>query len=359
MSELRDLITRPAAGRGALVLLASCAIAALAACGSSATSGTASASAAAAPTTNASTANPTAAAAPTASAPTTSVPTAGAPAPSTAVPGATAGPQVTGTPIQVAATADGHVAYRELGTGSPLVLITGFSATMNDWAPAFVDALAVHHRVIELDNAGVGQTTAVTPLTITAMADQTSALLTTLHIGRASVLGWSMGGMVAQALAVGHPDQVSRLVLAATQPGTGKSLPVPAAAAAALISPNVLTLLGALFPANQMAAALAYAESTLTYPHPYKVSAAVLSAQGVAVEQWIAGDDQDGKGIAGLRIPTLVADGDEDRVDPLANDRMLAATIPGAELVTYPDAGHAFLFQDEAAFVPRLLAFLR
>jgi pimeloyl-ACP methyl ester carboxylesterase len=237
MSELRDLITRPAAGRGALVLLASCAVAALAACGSSATTGTA--------------------AAPTASAPAATASTASAPVPGTTTPGASAGPRVAGTPIQVAATSDGHVGYRELGTGTPLVLITGLSATMNDWAPGFVDALAVHHRVIELDDAGVGRTTAVAPLTITAMAAQTSALLTTLHVARASVLGWSMGGMVAQALAVGDPDQVGRLVLAATQPGTGKALPVPAAAAAALLSPNVMTVLGVLFPADQMAAALA------------------------------------------------------------------------------------------------------
>jgi pimeloyl-ACP methyl ester carboxylesterase len=107
--------------------------------------------------------------------------------------GATAHATITSTPTRVAATADGKVAYRELGRGSPLVLITGLSAAMDDWAPGFVDALAAHHRVIELDNAGVGQTAAVEPLTIDAMADQTSALLTTLHIERASVLGWSMG----------------------------------------------------------------------------------------------------------------------------------------------------------------------
>lgn len=111
-----------------------------------------------------------------------------------------------------------------------------------------------------------------------------------------------MGGMAAQALAVGHPDQVGRLVLAATQPGTGKALPVPAAAAAALLSPNVMTLLGVLFPANQMAAALAYGQSTLSYPDRYQASAAVISAQGVAVKHWLAGDDRDGAGIAALRI---------------------------------------------------------
>jgi pimeloyl-ACP methyl ester carboxylesterase len=66
----------------------------------------------------------------------------------------------------------------------------------------------------------------------------------------------------------------------------------------------------------------------------------------------------DGRDIGALRIPTLVADGDDDRLDPLGNDHLLASTIPGAELVTYRDAGHAFLFQDEAAFVPGLLAFL-
>jgi pimeloyl-ACP methyl ester carboxylesterase len=348
MSERRHLIPRPAAGQGALVLLASCAISALAACGSSSTAATASAPTPTAVTTSAPVPGATAAGATAA----------GATAAGATAAGATAGAQVTSTPIQVAATSDGRVAYRELGSGPPLVLITGLSASMDDWSPGFVDSLAVHHRVIELDNAGVGQTTAVTPLTITAMAAQTSALLSTLHVGRASVLGWSMGGMVAQALAVGHPDQVGRLVLAATQPGTGRALPVPPAAAAALLSSNAMTLLGVLFPADQMPAALAYGQSVLAYPGRYQPSAAVISAQGVAVRQWIAGDDRDGTEIGALRIPTLVADGDEDRLDPLGNDRMIASAIPGAELVTYPDAGHAFLFQDEAAFVPRLLAFL-
>jgi pimeloyl-ACP methyl ester carboxylesterase len=348
MSELRDLITRPAAGRGALALLACCSIAALAACGSSST-GTASVPAATVTTTNA----------PASNTPVSGTPVPGTPVPGTPVPGTTTGsPRVTSAPTQVAATSDGHVAYRELGSGPPLVLITGLSATMNDWSPGFVDSLAASHRVIELDNAGVGQTSAVAPLTITAMATQTSALLTTLHIERASVLGWSMGGMVAQALAVGHPGQVGRLVLAATQPGTGKALPVPPAAAAALLSPNGLTKLGVLFPANQTAAGLAYAQSIFSYPDQYQVSSALINAQGVAVRQWIAGDDPAGRNIGTLRIPTLVADGDQDRLNPVANDRMLTSAIPGAKLVTYPDAGHAFLFQDEASFLPRLQAFL-
>ena len=139
-----------------------------------------------------------------------------------------AAPNVLTVPVRVAVTADGAVGYRELGSGQPLLLIMGLGGTMDNWSPSFVNALATEHKVVVFDNAGVGETAAISPpLTITDMADQTSALIATLHLGRPSVLGWSMGGMVAQALAVLHPSQVSRLVLAATQAGTGKAVPRP------------------------------------------------------------------------------------------------------------------------------------
>ncbi len=163
---------------------------------------------------------------------------------------------VLNAPTRVAHTADGTVGYREIGTGRPLVLIMGYQGSMDNWAPDFVDELAEAHTVVMLDNAGVGQTSAVTgTLTIEAMARQTSALLTALHLGPAAVLGWSMGGMTAQALAVLHPSQVTRLVLAATQVGNGKAVPVPAGAAADLASPDPKVVLSALFPPGQSAAA--------------------------------------------------------------------------------------------------------
>jgi len=87
------------------------------------------------------------------------------------------------------------------------------------------------------------------------MAGQTSALISTLRLGPAVVLGWSMGGMIAQALAVLHPAQVSRLILAATQPGTGRARSIPAAAAAALASPDPAGALSVLFPPGQALAA--------------------------------------------------------------------------------------------------------
>jgi pimeloyl-ACP methyl ester carboxylesterase len=262
---------------------------------------------------------------------------------------------VVAAPVLVAHTADGSVGYREVGSGTPLLLITGLGATMDDWDPIFVNRLALHHEVVMLDNAGVGMTAALpAPLTISAMADQTSAFITTLGLGDPDVLGWSMGGMIAQALAVRHPAQVNRLVLAATQPGNAKSLPVPAAAAAAVLSPNILIKLAVLFPADQGAAERAYVAGVLRYPARYAAPTTVEASQTTAIEQWLTGSDPSGPLVTTIRAPTLVADGSVDQLDPMANDQMLATIIPGAQIVLYPDAGHAFLFQDEATFVPRV-----
>jgi pimeloyl-ACP methyl ester carboxylesterase len=143
-------------------------------------------------------------------------------------------------PVRIAHTRLGTVGYRIVGTGPPLILIMGYTATMDSWDPRFVGALAEHYRVVIFDNAGVGRTqTLPAPLTIDAMANQTSALIGALGLDRPDVLGWSMGGTIAQALAVLHPAQVHRLVLCATFPGTGRIDRPSQAAAQAFTSGNV------------------------------------------------------------------------------------------------------------------------
>ena len=119
----------------------------------------------------------------------------------------------------------------------------GYGWTMEGWDPRLVHALAQHNRVVMFDDSGVGRTQQLPPpLTIDAMTEQTSALIDTLGLGKPNVLGWSMGGMIAQALAVLHPAQVRRLVLCATYPGTGAAV-VPSATARQADSD---------FPANQV-----------------------------------------------------------------------------------------------------------
>lgn len=262
-------------------------------------------------------------------------------------------------PTQVADTAAGRVGYREVGAGSPILLVMGLGGSMDDWQPAFVATLATDHKVVMFDNAGVGETaTLASTLTITEMANQTSALVTALRLGRVTVLGWSLGGMIAQAFAVLHPTQVSKLVLAATQPGTGHALPIPPAAAAAAASSNPAQVLSVLFPPGDSVAARAYVDGIVRYPNFYQAPRPTTAAQEVAVEEWMAGEDQAGLRFARVRLPTLVADGTSDQLDPSANDRSLADGVPGATLLLYPGAGHAFLFQDAASFLPAVERFL-
>ena len=240
-----------------------------------------------------------------------------------------------------------------------LVLITGYGGTMESWDRRFVDALAEHHRVVIFDNAGIGGTRALPgPLSIDAMANQTSALIGTLGLGRPDVLGWSMGSMIAQALAVLHPGQVNRLILCASYPGNGRTVRPSQQAINALNSGDQQKVMADLFPAGQTAAQYTYLAAISSYPAAPAAPAGAVTAQGHAVDQWWAGTDPAGQHAANIAVPTLIADGTADRLDPLANSHTLARLIPGAKLTLYPDAGHAFLFQDQAAFVPLIESFL-
>ena len=262
---------------------------------------------------------------------------------------------VTSASVQTAQTALGTVGYREIGSGPPLVLIMGYAGTMETWEPQLVDTLARHFRVVIFDNAGIGGTRALpSPLTIDAMANQTSALIRALGLGRTDVLGWSMGGMIAQALAVLHPDQVRRLVLCASFPGVGTVIP-PQAKINDLTNGNGLSV---LFPADQPMAAAAFSAGAQSYVNAEVASNTVIAAQGDAALAWFHGADPAGRKTSQISAPTLVADGAEDQLDAVSNSRAIARLIPGARLVIYPDAGHGFLFQEGTQFAVAVESFL-
>lgn len=270
-------------------------------------------------------------------------------------------PSVVTAAVSTVQTKLGMVGYRELGSGPPLVLIMGYAGTMEIWDPRFVDALARRYTVVTFDNAGIGYTQALpSPLTIDAMARQTSALIEALGLRRPYVLGWSMGGMIAQALAVLHPSLVRRLVLCATLPGNGKATFPSAAASAALEDPAKSKggVLGLLFPADHAVAAAVYTKQILEFPHFYLAPSVVTTAQLGALGSWLVGKEAAGKHIDRIAVPTLVADGLKDELVPTANDRELAHVIKSSSLALYPDSGHGFLFQYEGRFLLRLEAFL-
>jgi len=262
-------------------------------------------------------------------------------------------------PVQVAHTTLGNVTYREVGSGPNLVLIMGYAGTMQTWDPHFVDMLALHYRVIIFDNAGIDGTAALpSPLSINKMADQTGALISALHLSDVNVMGWSMGSMIAQALAILHPSQVRRLILLATFSGLGNAVQPSQKAVNALTSGNAAAAQADLFPANQTLAAEAFDGSLVAFPPAPSTSATVIAAQKAAILAWFNGKDPTGHHADQISVPTLIADGARDHIDAAVNDRDVANEIPGSQLVMYPDAGHAFLFQEGEPFIFKVRTFL-
>ena len=157
------------------------------------------------------------------------------------------------TPIQHVVVNGANLGYRTVGTGPPLVLITGFGGTMAEWDPALVAGLATQHTVVVFDNRGIAtsQPVPVRGLTIAKMADDTAGLIDALGVGKADVLGWSMGGNIAEVLVQRHPDKVNRLILAATDPGGPQAVQPTDPLAVKLLAdtnPPISLLLKAIFP---------------------------------------------------------------------------------------------------------------
>ena len=263
------------------------------------------------------------------------------------------------TPVKVAQTERGAVGYRSVGSGPALVMIMGFGSSMEDWQPSFVDDLAKTHRVVIFDNAGIGKSDPLeSTVKMAGMADQTSALIDELGLGKPDVLGWSMGGMVAQSLALRHPDQVNHLVLSATQPGNGKAKVIPKKAAKAVAESSAEEFLAALFPDDQKAALKAYADGLSEYTDRSTVPDGVYGPQRAAINGWIAGDEPDGDKASAATLPVLAAHGKDDTFIPASNTTLLAKLYPNAERQLYDDAGHAFLFQADTDYVSRVNTFL-
>jgi pimeloyl-ACP methyl ester carboxylesterase len=265
-------------------------------------------------------------------------------------------------PTQTVRVGKQRIGYRSFGSGRPVVFIQGLAGTIDGWPPSFLDSVAAaHHRVVIFDNEGVGRSTLRKgTLSIRRMAQDTARLIGALRLKRPDVVGWSMGGMTAQSFAVNYPRRLRRLVLMATAPGDGKATLPDAAALQELASGDAAKLLARLFPPDQTAARDRYVSDILRRLDFNGIAPpAVVTAQLGASAKWITGGDPDGARVARLKARTLVGGGELDELLPVANQRHLAALIPHAKLITYPDAAHGFFFQHDADFVPRLVGFLR
>lgn len=296
----------------------------------------------------------------------------GGPGPAFAEPRAPrAEPSVLLQPVQYVNVPGARLGYREAGRGHPLVLIAGFAVTMSEWQAAFVDELARHHRVIVFDNRAVATSTgSVRRLSVAQMARDTAYLIERVVGGPADVLGWSMGGFIAQELAIRHPSLVRRLVLASTNCGGPDSQQISAPVLAVLTSATATPTerLSILFPPNRISDGEAwlasigatFAANNYLPADSLTVAPATEAAQVRAIGvDWYGHSDGTCDRLNRISAPTLVAAGRQDVVIPSVNHRALRNGIPDAVSRVYPDAGHAFLFQPGLQFAAEVDRFLR
>lgn len=257
--------------------------------------------------------------------------------------------------------APGFRMYYEIhGEGFPLLLVNGLGSDCGEWI-CQLPAFAERFRVVAFDNRGAGRSAVPPgPYTTAEMADDAAALLAVLGIPRAHVLGASLGGMVAQELALRHPEAVARLVLACTTPGGGFSArPSPEALAAFARSPGE-------DPREELARMIPYLYTEgYVRERPDEVEAFVrrrlsrpASDEGYAAQLAAAVSHAAGERLRGVAARTLVIAGTSDRLVPPANSETIARLIPGATLVLLPGAPHRLFAETAEAFNRAVLAFL-
>ncbi len=256
-------------------------------------------------------------------------------------------------------------AYRELGpmTGVPVVFLTHLAAVLDNWDPRVVDGIAAKHHVIAFDNRGVGASGGSTPTTIDAMADDAVAFIQALRLEQIDLLGFSMGGMIAQLIAAAHPQLVRKVILAGTGPAGGIGITKVTRLSHLDTMRGLLTLQDPkqfLFftrtPAGRRAGKEFLARLKERTDHRDKaISPRSYLRQLKAIHRW---GQQAPADLSVIHQPVLVANGDNDRMVPTSNSRDLAQRLPNADLVVYPDAGHGGIFQFHQQFVERALAFL-
>lgn len=256
-------------------------------------------------------------------------------------------------------------AYRELGPrgGIPMILLNHWGAVLDNFDPRILDGLAHRRHIIAIDYRGIGLSSGVAPLTVDEMARDTIALIRALGCDQVDLLGFSLGGFVAQDVALKMPRLVRKLILTGTGPAGGQGIDRVGAVSWPLMLKGLLTLrdpktyLFFIATANGRQAAVAFLKrlQERKIGRDKAPTPRAFLRQLRAIKAW---GRQPPQNIAGLRMPVMIANGDNDIMVPTALSREMARRIPHAQLVIYEDAGHGGIFQYHADFVSRALAFL-
>ena len=254
---------------------------------------------------------------------------------------------------------DIDIAYKIFGKGDPILLINGYSQSMDNWDPTLLERLASNHTVIIFNNRGIGNTTSGENrfFSIAQFANDTAGLLDVLEIKQADILGYSMGGFIAQELALTHPDRVGKLIIYASICGGNESI----------LASQVINMLS-----NGSGTAMERIEKFLPLFFPEKwrnenpnyleripktietIPNKTLDQHTEAIFNWTGTCSK----LKNITQSTLVIVGTDDVVTPPANSLLITERIPGAWLVQIKGAGHGLMYQYPEKFSSILITFL-
>ncbi|MFM9443061.1 alpha/beta fold hydrolase [Streptomyces acidiscabies] len=256
-------------------------------------------------------------------------------------------------------------AYRELGPkgGIPVVFFVHLAATLDNWDPRIVDPIAKGRHVIAFDNRGVGASTGQVPDSVEAMADDAYTFIRALGYDKIDVFSFSLGGMVAQALVVKHPEFVRKLVLTGTGPKGGKDMDKVARvtywdilrATLTRSDPKEFLFFNRNATGKPAARAFVNRLKERTVDRDVDIKTKAFQTQLKAIKKWGRSAPDD---LSSITQPTLIANGDNDRMVPSVLSEDLHRRIKGSELIIYPDSGHGGIFQYHDRFAPVAVEFL-
>jgi pimeloyl-ACP methyl ester carboxylesterase len=259
-------------------------------------------------------------------------------------------------------------AYRRFGKscGVPLVFNQHFTGTMDHWDPAVTDGLAATRQVILFNNAGISSTNGEVPTSVEETAANAAAFIKALGLAKVDVLGFSLGGLVAQEITLQAPDLVRRLVLVGTGPRSGEGM--------AMLTPEAQEIFGATYDEPDhlwLRVHFTRSEKSQAAGREFlkrfrlraenrdpEVNDKVAPAQIEAISKWGAPREKPFEYLKAIRQPTLVINGSHDVIIYTVNSFILQQNVPNAQLILYPDSNHGSQYQYPALFVADVTRFL-